>query len=147
MFLGFLGEYQHTLDPKGRVILPAEFRDEMSDGVVMTIGHDHCVTVYPRNRWVEVAADLRRLKVTSDRERRYQRMFRSFAKPAEPDRQGRVLLTPGLREYARLGSSVTLVGDDDKVEIWDAGTWDAYKAESLESVAQTDEPFLADGIF
>ncbi len=145
MFLGFLGEYQHTLDPKGRVILPAEFRDEMSDGVVMTIGLDRCVTIYPAARWLEVRAELRLLKINSAKQRQYQRMVRSQAKHTECDRQGRVLLTTNLREYAGLGSSVTLVGDDDKVEIWDSAAWEAYKSDGLQDVSETDDSFLADG--
>ena len=92
----FLGEYQHTLDPKGRVILPSAFRDLLKEGLVMTVGLDHCVNVHPVADWPPFVQGLRDLRTTDARERAFVRMILSSAHPETPDRQGRVTIPPRL---------------------------------------------------
>lgn len=137
----FLGEYRHTLDPKGRLILPASFRETLSEGLVMTVGLDNCLTVHPVADWQHVVEGLRSLRSTDRRERMFSRMLTSSAHPEVPDRQGRVTIPPRLRDYARLSKDVTVVGADERLEIWDTTTWDAYRDAAMHDFASTDQPF------
>ena len=137
----FLGEYRHTLDPKGRLILPSVFRDSLQEGLVMTFGQDNCLTVYAPDDWERVLADLRGLRSTDRRERMFVRMLTSSAHPEVPDRQGRINIPQRLREYARLGKDVTVVGADSRLELWDSSTWDSYRDEAMNDFANTNEPF------
>ena len=141
----FLGVHQHTLDPKGRVILPAALRDELTEGVVLSVGHDRCVTAYPAAQWREVVAGLRALRSTDQRERAFMRMMTSSAHPQTLDKQGRITVPAHLRSYAHLDRDVTVVGNDDHLELWDAGRWDAYYERVVEQFANTDEPFNVGG--
>lgn len=141
----FLGVHQHTLDPKGRVILPAAMRDELAEGVVLSVGHDRCVTAYPAEAWREVVTGLRQLRSTDQRERAFQRMMTSSAHPQSLDKQGRITVPAHLRGYAQLDRDVTVVGTDDHLELWDATRWDAYYERVVEQFANTDEPFNVGG--
>jgi MraZ protein len=142
----FLGEYQHTLDPKGRVILPAAFRDELAEGLVITVGLDHCLTVHPHRDWQRVLEGLRSLRATERRERMFARVMTSSAHAEQLDKQGRVTIPARLREYAGLAKDVTVVGADSRLELWDAGRWEAYRAEAMADFADTEQSF-GHGIF
>ncbi len=137
----FLGEFQHTLDPKGRVILPSAFREALSEGLVMTVGLDNCLTVHPLADWRRLIAELRSLRTTDARERKFARMIRSQAHPDTLDRQGRVTIPARLRGYARLDKDVTVVGADARLEIWDTARWEAYRDEGMEEFAGTEHAF------
>jgi len=137
----FLGEFRHTLDPKGRLILPATFREALSEGLVMTVGLDNCLTVHPVADWQRVVAGLRNLRTTDRRERMFSRMLTSSAHPEGPARQGRVTVPPRLRDYAKLTKNVTVVGADARLEIWDTATWDDYRDRAMHDFASTDQPF------
>ena len=137
----FLGEFQHTLDPKGRVILPSAFREQLKEGLVMTVGLDHCVAVYPVADWQRVAAGLRSLRTTDARERRFARMLMSFAQPGSLDRQGRITLPARLRDYANLSKDLSVVGNDSRVELWDTPKWQVYRDAAMEDFANTDQAF------
>lgn len=141
----FLGVHQHTLDPKGRVILPAALRDELQEGMVLTVGHDRCVTVHPMAAWNEMVRGLRSLRATDRRERDFTRMMTSSAHPQTLDKQGRITVPQHLRRYAGLDRDVTVVGNDEHLELWDAGRWDAYYERVVEQFANTDEPFDVGG--
>lgn len=142
----FLGQYQHTLDPKGRVILPSAFRDELKDGLVMTVGLDHCLTVHPTAEWERVVEGLRSLRTTDRRERMFARVMTASAHAEDLDRQGRVTIPARLREYAQLAKEVAVVGADSRVELWDAARWERYREEAMADFAGTDQPF-GHGIF
>ena len=142
----FLGEFQHTLDPKGRVILPSAFRELLSEGLVMTVGLDNCLTVHALGDWQRVVEGLRNLRSTDRRERSFARMITSSAHPETPDRQGRITIPARLREYANLTKDVTVVGADSRVELWDTAAWDAYRDQAMTDFANTDEAFNL-GIF
>ena len=139
----FLGEYQHSLDAKGRVILPARFRDQLEGGAVMARGLDGCLSVYPREEFETMAETVREKARRGERERRAARSFFAGAKPVAPDRQGRVAIPQNLREFAALGRDVMVVGVDFRIEIWDTSRWreqddagqhDIASAEGLEDV-------------
>jgi len=142
----FLGEFQHTLDPKGRVILPSTFRDSLKEGLVMTVGLDHCVAVYPESEWESVVAGLRNLRATEGRERAFARMILAYAHQEIPDRQGRVTVPARLRNYAGLDRETTVVGNDARVELWNTEGWQAYRDRAIEDFATTDQAFNL-GIF
>ncbi len=137
----FLGEHRHTLDPKGRVILPSAYREELREGLVMTLGPDNCLAVYPVDHWRRVLSDLRNLRSTDRRERMFTRMMTSSAHPEVPDRQGRVTIPARLRMYAGLRKDVTVVGADSHLEVWDSAAWDRYRDSAMDDFASTDQPF------
>ena len=137
----FLGEYQHTLDPKGRVIMPAAFREELEEGLVMTVGLDNCLTMHPSADWERVVAGLRNLRTTDRRERMFARVMTSSAHPEQLDRQGRVTIPARLRTYASLSKDVTVVGADSRLELWDTARWETYRDQAMAEFAETEHPF------
>ena len=137
----FLGEFQHSLDPKGRVIFPAAFRERLQEGLVMTVGVDNCIAVHPMTDWQRVIDGLRQLRTTDRRERMFVRMMTSMAQPDALDKQGRVTIPARLRSYAGLDRDVTVVGADTKIELWDTARWETYRDQAMADFAQTDHPF------
>jgi MraZ protein len=116
----FLGEHQHSLDAKGRVILPARFRDQLEGGAVMAKSLDGCLAVYPNTEFAAVAARLSDASKRGVTERQAARSFFAGAAEITPDKQGRVAIPPTLREYAALDRDVIVAGNFDHIEIWDA---------------------------
>ena len=141
----FLGEHQHTLDSKGRVILPARFRERLVDGLVFAPSQDRCIDIYPREAFERRVAELRAVPREDQRARAYLRVFLAGAQEEEPDGQGRVTIPPRLREYAGLDRQLTVNGADEKVEIWDRATWEDYRAEAEDAFANLDGPFQPTG--
>ena len=137
----FLGEFQHSLDPKGRVILPSAFRDELTEGLVMTVGLDHCIEVRSAEGWKERINELRALRTTDAKERRFARMMTALAHPQQLDKQGRVSVPSRLREYAGMSKEIAVVGSDDHIELWDTNRWSDYRDQALADFANTDEAF------
>jgi len=127
----FFGEYEHTIDDKNRLTLPARFRERLAPGIVLTRGLDACLDVYERAAWDGlVEARLASLDPFSREARELKRFFFSAATDAELDKQGRVLVPPPLLRHAKLGREVVVTGVHDHLEIWDRGAW----AEHLASV-------------
>ncbi len=119
-----LGEYEHTLDDKNRLTLPARLREAFGDGVVVTRGMDGCLVVYTREGWERfVSVRLEGLDPFSREARQLSRFLFSGAVEAEPDKQGRVMIPPALVAHARLGREVVVAGVRDHVEIWDRAAW------------------------
>jgi MraZ protein len=135
----FLGEYQHLVDQKGRVILPAKFRDELADGLVVTKGMEKCLFVYTPAEWARLEEGAKELPTTKKTSREFTRLFFSQASKAAPDKQGRVLLPQNLRDYANLKKDVTVIGAGERIEIWDKAAWAAYSAETEESFSDIAE--------
>ena len=135
-----LGEYDHTIDEKNRLTLPAKFRDAFGGGLVLTRGIEHCLTAYPRSQWSEIVESrLRELDPLSREGRVMQRFFYSGAAEAELDKQGRVMIPASLAEHAGLGKEVVVAGIRDHLEIWDRAAWREHLAEiegSAEDVAE-----------
>lgn len=122
----FIGEYQHILDPKGRVIMPSKFREDLGERFVVTKGLDNCLFVYPQNEWQELERKLRTLPLTSKDARAFTRFFFSGATECELDKQGRILIPANLREYAGLEKDLAIIGVSSRVEIWSKEKWDDY---------------------
>lgn len=121
------GEYQHTLDTKGRLFIPAKLREELGDGFVVTKGLDECLFVYPQNAWKQLEENIRRLPMSKSRG--LQRFFLSSAADVRVDKQGRIIVPPVLRNYAQLEHEVTIIGVGERAEIWDRQTWEDYNSE------------------
>ena len=120
----FFGEYEHTIDDKNRVTLPARFRDALAAGIVLTRGLDECLDIYSRADWdTNVATRLADLDPFSREARELKRFFFAAATDAELDKQGRVLVPPALVRRARLGREVVVAGVHDHLEIWDRAAW------------------------
>ena len=114
----FIGEYQHNLDEKGRLAIPAKFRGQLADGAVVTKGLDNCLSLFTTEGW-EIEADrLMSLPLTQSKARAYARFMLASAFPAEIDKQGRVNLPVTLRTYANIKGSSVVTGLGDHVEIW-----------------------------
>ena len=126
----FIGKYQHTIDPKGRVILPAKFREELGEKFVVTKGLDHCLFVYPNGEWSNLEKKLRTLPLTSKDARAFIRFFFAGAAECGVDKQGRILIPANLRQHADLNKELAIIGVSTRVEIWDRDAWDAYNNES-----------------
>ena len=137
----FLGEHQHTLDAKGRIILPARFRDRLSSGLVFAPSQDRCIDVYPLTAFERRVEELRAVPREDQRARGYLRVFLAGAHEEKPDAQGRVTVPARLREYAGLVKELTVNGADEKVEIWDRQTWESYREEAEDAFANLDGPF------
>ncbi len=128
----FLGTHNPRLDDKGRLFLPAKFRDRLAGGLVVTRGQERCLYVFPMDEFVRVAEIARTAPVTSKTARDYLRVFLSGASDEIPDKQGRVTVPSKLREYAGLTRDCTVIGAGSRVELWDTQAWDTY----LESTEQ-----------
>jgi MraZ protein len=127
----FLGAYEHTLDTKGRLAIPARFRSQMDHGAVLSKGMGNCLSIYTLERWEQKSNELI-TGMSSDELRDFERRIYPSASEVELDAQGRVVVPAKLREYAKLKTNVTIVGVRDHVEIWDRVIWQAYQ-ERLET--------------
>lgn len=132
----FLGEHQHSLDAKGRVILPARFRDQLARGAVMARSLDGCLAVYPLEEFAQVAQKLRDARQRGARERQAARAFFAGAVEITPDKQGRVAVPQHLREYAGLERDVMVTGNLDHIEIWDAQRFRERSAVGIASILE-----------
>src|SRR3984893_18273602 len=127
----FLGEYEHNIDSKGRMAVPARFRGQMDRGAVISKGMGTCLSVYTMQRWDEKSAELVAGK-TSDELRDFERRIYPSASEIELDGQGRLVIPAKLRAFANLSTEVTVAGVRDHIEIWDRATWQTYQ-ENLEA--------------
>lgn len=128
------GEYNHSIDSKGRLIIPSKLRESLGEHFVITKGMDNCLFVYPENEWKAFEQKLNELPLTNSKARNFKRFFLGSAIEVELDKQGRALIAAPHREYASLEKEVVLVGIGDKVEIWSKERWDISSAEIEESI-------------
>jgi len=142
----FMGEYQHNVDSKGRIILPAKFRELLGELFVATKGLDRCLFIYPQEEWSVLEEKLKKLPLAKPEARAFVRFFFSGAAELEFDKQGRVLLPTNLREYAGLGKDITVVGVSNRIEIWDRQLWLDYNDEVGPTVTQIAENLVDLGI-
>ncbi|PKM80637.1 MAG: cell division/cell wall cluster transcriptional repressor MraZ [Firmicutes bacterium HGW-Firmicutes-14] len=122
----FMGEFQHTIDAKGRLIVPQKFRDALGEKFVATRGLDNCLFVFSAEEWQLMEQKLKTLPMTSKDARAFVRFFFSGATECELDKQGRILLPANLRDYAKLEKDVVLLGAINRVEIWSKESWQEY---------------------
>ncbi len=123
-----LGEYQHTIDEKGRMAVPAKFRKSLAGGVVVTKGSENCLDLYPLEEWSKLAERISRLSINQADARAYSRLKLAGASHAEIDSQGRVLIPDYLRAYAGIGAKATIIGLYNRAEIWDEEKWRRYRS-------------------
>ena len=135
----FLGEYQHTLDTKGRVVLPSKFRAALDDGCVITKGQERCLFVFPNDRWDDEVERVTKLPRTNRQARNFARTFFAGASAQSVDRQGRIAVPPALRSYAGLEKDVTVVGVAERIEIWSTEAWQRVSEEADELYADIAE--------
>lgn len=140
----FLGDYQHTLDAKGRVSLPAKFRAEMTGKLVIAKGLDACLYVYPAEEYNAFVENLFPRDDFDPRVRKVRRFFTAGATEAEFDSAGRVGLPANLRKHAGLERDVAVIGNGNRIEIWDAGAWDTYQTGEAEGTIEDLARELAD---
>ncbi len=126
----FIGEFKHSLDPKGRIAVPAKFRKELVGGAIVTRGLDRCLFVFSRSEWEVLAKKIAALPIAQANSRAFGRLMLSGAMDAEIDQQGRILIPDYLREYAGLSKQAVVTGLMNRIEIWDEQSWKQYKAKT-----------------
>ena len=122
----FMGEYHHSIDDKGRLIIPAKFRSELGDKFIITRGIENCLFAYPEKRWEEIVHKLESLPFTKKDARNFTRFFLSGATVAEFDKQGRVNITSPLINYAGIEKECIIIGTGDRLEIWSEDAWNSF---------------------
>lgn len=135
----FLGTYTPKLDEKGRFFLPAKFRDELAEGLVITRGQDRCLVIYPMATFIERTKQVATAPTTVRNVRDFQRMLASSASDEVPDKQGRITIPAQLRAYAGLESNIVVAGAIDRAEIWDPQAWQDYSTAQEAVFAELNE--------
>lgn len=138
----FMGEYQHNIDDKGRVIIPAKFRDELGASFIITRGLDKSLFVYPIEEWKQIEQKLKTLPFTRGDARKFTRFFFSGAIECEIDKQGRVIIPNNLRTYSSLEKECVFIGVSNRVEIWSKDIWESYYQESEDSFNEIAEKIV-----
>ena len=144
----FMGEYAHSIDAKGRVILPADFRQELGVSFIITKGLDGSLFLFPQAAWDEFAAKLRTLSIADPNARAIARFFIAGARTLECDKQGRFLVPANLRTYANIGlkQDVILTGADARIEVWDKEKWLSYAGEVDPNITEISKQLSSYGI-
>lgn len=140
----FMGQFQHSLDHKGRLIIPAKFRETLGPVFVLTKGLDSCLFAYSHNEWALLEQKLKSLPFTHKDSRAFIRLFFSGAVEAELDKQGRILIPSHLREHAHIDKDVMVLGVSNRVEIWSLEQWDSYSKEAAQSYEEIAEKLELD---
>ena len=141
----FLGTHTPKLDDKGRLILPAKFRDELADGLVITRFQERCLAIWPISSFVDMTKPVRSASSSQQDVRDYQRMLASGASDETPDKQGRITIPPDLRSYAGLDKDCVVVGAIDRVEVWNAIAWEQYSTAKESAYADLDQTLFPGG--
>lgn len=133
-----IGEYEHSLDTKGRLIMPAKLRQDIGEKFIITKGLDGCLFVFSQNEWLNFETKLKSLPLSDKNARNFVRFFLSGATECEIDKQGRFLIPTNLRETASLQKEVVIIGVGTRIEIWDKEKWNSYNDEniSVEDIAE-----------
>ncbi|WP_314584485.1 division/cell wall cluster transcriptional repressor MraZ [Paenibacillus terrigena] len=138
----FMGEYQHTVDDKGRMIIPSKFRDALGASFIVTRGLDQCLFVYPRSEWEVLEQKLKALPLMKSDARAFTRFFFSGATECELDKQGRVNIPNNLLQYSKLDKDCVVLGVSNRVEIWSKELWGNYFDQSEESFNEIAEKLV-----
>ncbi len=133
----FMGEYSHTIDAKGRLIIPARFREELGDRFVVSKGFDGCLQANDLGTWEKIQEKLKELPQFNKNTREIKRFFNGGAVIAEVDKQGRILIPAELREHAGLKKNVSLIGTGSNVEIWDSERWNESAPDNIDEIAES----------
>ena len=138
----FMGEYQHTIDSKGRMIVPAKFREGLGDQFVLTRGLDQCLFGYPMSEWKLIEEKLKALPLTKKDARAFTRFFFSGATECELDKQGRINIASPLLNYAKLEKECVVIGVSNRIELWSKEIWEQYVEEQEDSFAEIAENMI-----
>ncbi|WP_344473998.1 division/cell wall cluster transcriptional repressor MraZ [Nonomuraea monospora] len=138
----FLGTHQPRLDDKGRLFLPAKYREELAEGLVITKGQERCLYVFPVEEFQRITEALSTAPVTAKAVRDYSRVFFASASDETPDKQGRITIPQSLRQYAGLERDCVVIGANTRLEIWDAQAWDTYLSEQEQAFSELSEEVL-----
>jgi MraZ protein len=138
----FMGEYHHSIDNKGRLIVPSKFRDELGDMFIITRGLDQCLFGYPISEWGLIEEKLKGLPLTKKDARAFTRFFFSGAVESELDKQGRINLPSPLLQYAKLEKECVILGVSNRIEIWNKQIWEDYFTQSEESFVEISENMI-----
>jgi MraZ protein len=138
----FLGTHTPRLDEKGRLFLPAKYRDELAQGLILTKGQERCVYVFPVTEFERITEALRTAPVTAKGLRDYSRVFFASASDEVPDKQGRITIPSALREYAALDRDCVVIGANTRLEIWDSQAWASYLDQQEDAFSEASEEVL-----
>ncbi|MFD2749364.1 MULTISPECIES: division/cell wall cluster transcriptional repressor MraZ [Virgibacillus] len=138
----FMGEFQHNIDTKGRIIVPAKFREGLGDNFVVTRGLDKCLFAYPMDEWKALEEKLKKLPLTKKDARAFTRFFFSGAVECEVDKQGRINIPQPLRSYAALSKECVVIGVSNRIEFWASENWEDYFSDSEESFSEIAENLM-----
>jgi MraZ protein len=138
----FMGEFQHNIDTKGRIIVPSKFREGLGEAFVLTRGLDQCLFAYPMNEWRLLEEKLKKLPLTKKDARAFTRFFFSGAVECEVDKQGRINIPAPLRKYAVLDKECVVIGVSNRIEIWSNSEWETYFEQSEESFSEIAENMM-----
>ena len=134
-----IGEYDHSLDAKGRLIMPAKLREDMGEKFIITTGLDGCLFGFSMSEWEKFEDKLKTLPITNKNARNFVRFFLSGATECELDKQGRFLIASKLREVANLDKDVTIIGAGTRIEIWDTAKWTEHNSEENLSIEEIEK--------
>lgn len=138
----FMGEYRHSIDDKGRIIIPTKFRDHLGSSFIITRGLDQCLFAYPRSEWTQLERKLKSLPFTKADARAFTRFFFSGASEVDLDKQGRIRIPSNLRHFAKLSKECVIIGVSTRVEIWCKELWEQYSSESEEAFNKIAESLV-----
>lgn len=135
----FIGEYQHNLDAKGRIIVPSKFRDELHTTFILARGLDNCLTIYSLKQWEKMFEEVDKLPTTKKIARQYIRMLTSTATECTLDSQGRIIIPSFLSKPVNITKECEVIGANDHIEIWDKATWEAYYTDASNNFEEVAE--------
>ena len=135
----FIGEFQHNLDAKGRIVIPGKFRDELQNTFILARVLDGCLTIYSLKQWDKLFEEVNKLPTTKKAARQYIRMLTSTASDCTLDNQGRIQIPSFLSKMVNITKEVVIIGANDHIEIWDKATWDAYYLDASENFEEVAE--------
>ena len=142
----FIGEYEHTVDVKGRIIMPSKLRENIGEKFIITKGLDKCLFAYSKSEWTNFEEKLKTLPLTNKNARDFVRFFLSGAVECEIDKHGRFLVPANLRTYANIDKEIVIIGVGTRLEIWDKGSWTNYSSEENISADEIAENMTMLGI-
>ena len=142
----FIGEYHHTIDEKGRIIIPAKFRDDLGEEFIVTRGIENCLFVYSLENWAKITDKLNSLPFTKKDARTFNRFFMSGATSVELDKQGRINIATPLTQYAKLLKDCVVIGTGDRLEIWSLESWNEFFNSTKDSMSDIAENLFNESV-
>ena len=142
----FIGEYHHTIDEKGRIIIPVKFREELGNNFIITRGIENCLFVYSEENWAKITNKLNSLPFTKKDARTFNRFFMSGATDVELDKQGRVNISKPLIDYASLLKDCVIIGTGDRLEVWSQESWESFFDSTKDSMSDIAENLFNESV-